>query len=127
MDHPMLGAFAFVIFLFLPALISLFMAWALWFANTRPSIPRWRLSMFRWGLVSAMLAMLLLCSSFPHYVRTSMPAQGLWLVAFWAATVCWVFGFTAAMMGKGSGRIALACWGIFTFLGAFAINLSMIA
>ena len=125
-QHRTLGAILFVVLLLLPALIALFMAWAMWIANKRPTAPGWRILIFRCGLISALLTVALWFPSLSYYSATELPAQGIRLAANWVGSVLWLFGLVAALAGKGPGRIALACWGVFMLLGVVGINLGML-
>jgi hypothetical protein len=110
----------------LPAIISQFFAWSVWFGNKRPAVPNWRLLTFKWGLVSALAATVVFAVTCAHMLRTLENARGVWLIANWVGTVFWVGGLAGALTGRGWGRVTLFLWGILMFAGVFGISSAMI-
>ena len=125
-EHNYLGAVGVTFLFLLPAIISLFFAWSVWIGNKRPAVSKWRLSMFKAGLIVAIVATATFFSSAAHYTMTQQIAEGIWLELNWTGAVLWLVCLAAALMGKGSGRILLLCWGIFLFVGICGLDLASI-
>lgn len=125
-EHREFGEVLFVGLFFLPASISLFFAWSVWIANRRPAIAMWRLNTFRWGLVSASAATVILGLTSAHMLISLENARGAWLIPNWVGAVSWVTGLAGALTGRGWGRVTLLLWGTSIFLGVFGISLAMI-
>ena|SRR5579863_2840733 len=125
-EHRGFDTLVLVFVFFLPAVVSLYFAWSVWIANTRPAIAGWRRIAFQCGLIAALLTVALLGASSIDLVRTLRPAQGVWLLGNWFAAVLWVAALGAACAGKGWGRVLLLCWGILIFLGVFGLQSAMI-
>ena len=89
-------------------------------------IATWRLVMFRWGLIAAVMATIAFFPSCVHQLRTLEPAHGVWLIANWVGIVLWMIGLSGASTGKGWGRVTLICWGILMFVGMLGISEIMI-
>jgi hypothetical protein len=115
-----------VTILLLPALVLLVFAWLVWIANKRPVTQAWRLTAFRSGLVAASGSTVWFFATCVHLLRAGEPAQGIWLFSNWISILLWMFGLTAALAGKGAGRILLISSGIMLFLGVFGIDSAMI-
>jgi hypothetical protein len=125
-EHRDLSAILLAVVFYLPSAVSLYFAWSVWTSNRRPAIAKWRPGLFKWGLISASLTMILIVPSSVSMIRTLERAHGYWLVANWLALLLWLFGLTAAITGKGSSRVVLLCWVLFTFFGLIAVDSAMI-
>jgi hypothetical protein len=116
-----------VAFLFLlPAAVTLFFAWSVWFANKRPQISLRRLSAFRWGLILASAAYVLFLIAGYHLLLTLEPAVGVWLIGDWFGLALLALSIAGAIAGRGSGRILLLCWAALMFFGVLGITGAMI-
>jgi hypothetical protein len=124
-DH-LLSASILAFFFFLPAILCLVFVCLGWFANKKPSIKEWRISTFRWGLILAPLATVLLFTSAVHLLLKPKPAQGPWLLFNYLAIALWALCLAAAFTGKSWGRALLISWGILVCVGVLGADLAII-
>lgn len=115
------GAFVFIAMFFLPAVILLYFAWAVWIANPRPEIAKWRLSTFKWGLVFSPLSMAAQIPGGVHYLGTWGPPNWFLGTLNGIGLLLWSLSFAAAFTGQGWARGLLCCWAILAMLGLLAI------
>jgi hypothetical protein len=113
-------------FFFLPAILCLVLVCCGWFANKRPSIKEWRIVIFRWALIFALLATILFFASAVHLLARLKPAQGPWLFFNYLAIALWGLCLAAAFTGKSWGRALLISWGILLFVGVVGADLATI-
>lgn len=110
------------LFFLLPAIITLFFTWAVWPEKKILIVQPWRRETFRWALLSALGATLLIIPGCLHLARTGVWATGFWLLTNWCSALLWVFGLGGSLSGKGSARILLFSWGILMFLGVLGLD-----
>ena len=116
-EHSYFRSLLFSFILLLPAVMSLFFAWALWLDKKHLEKRCGRAQSFRWALFAATVATVLICIDGARFVDTQAPATGFFLVGNWTALVLWVLGIIGAFTGRGGSRVSLACWAVLLFFG----------
>jgi hypothetical protein len=118
--HLSAGVVVLVAMYLLPAIITLFFAWATW-ADRKYVISDRRRRAFISGLFSTSVAIFLLLPACSHLIETGGTGNGWFVVSARLGALCWAVGLTAALAGKGAARILLFSSGLLLFLGVFGI------
>jgi hypothetical protein len=119
--HSHFGVFLYLSILLLPAVMSLFFAWALWLDKKHLEKTQWRARAFRLSMVAATAATVLTSIDGARFVDTQLPATGFFLVGNWAALLLWLLALLGAFAGRGGRRVSLLCSSVFLFVGVYGM------